>query len=92
MPRLIPAAERLLLARALIQQARELPIPAEGGSYDFSYVAQVRDLLRQARDLIKFIPQSAGASAELKAEAAKIFTEIEQAERELLRKGTFSAS
>jgi hypothetical protein len=41
--------------------------------------------------MIKFIPQSAGASAEVKADANKIFEEIEQAERELLRKGGFSS-
>ncbi len=92
MTKLIPAAERLIRARAFIQKAREAPVPAEGGSYDFSYVAQVKDLLRQARDMIKFIPQSAGASAEIKAAANKVFEEIEQAERELLHKGGFSAT
>jgi len=91
MARLIPAAERIANARAFIQKAREVPVPEEGGSYNFSYVAQIKDLLRQARDMIKFIPQSAGASAEIKGEAAKIFEEIEQTERELLRKGGFSS-
>jgi hypothetical protein len=92
MTRLIPAAERIVRARAFIQQAREVPIPAEGGSYDFSYVAKVKDLLRQAREMIKFIPQSAGASAEIKADAGKVFEEIEQTDRELLRRGGFSSS
>jgi hypothetical protein len=92
MTRLIPVAERLLRARAFIQNAREVPVPAEGGSYDFSYVAQVKDLLRQAREMVKFIPQSAGASAEIKAEAAKIFEEIEQTDRALLRRGGFSSA
>ena len=67
MPKLIPAAERLIRARALMQEARDFPPPMEGGKYDFSYVAQVKDLLRQARDFVKFIPQSAGASSEVKA-------------------------
>jgi hypothetical protein len=84
MPRLIPAAERLILARALIQKAREVPLPAEGGKYDFSYVAQVKDLLRQARDLVKFIPQSAGASAQVKADAVKVMREADQADQEIL--------
>ena len=84
MPKLIPAAERLLRARALIQDARDFPLPAEGGKYDFSYIAQVKDLLRQARDFVKFIPQSAGASAEIKADAARVLQEIEQAERNIL--------
>ena len=92
MTRLIPAAERIIRARAFIQQAREVPIPAEGGSYDFSYVAQVKDLLRQAREMVKFIPQSAGASAEIKSDAGKVFEEIEQTDRELLRRGGFSSA
>ena len=92
MAHLIPVAERIILARAFIQKAREVPIPAEGGSYDFSYVAQVKDLLRQAREMVKFIPQSAGASVEVKAEAAKVFEEIEQTDRELLRRGGFSSA
>lgn len=84
MAKLIPAAERINLARALIQQAREIPLPAEGGKYDFSYVARVKDTLRQARDLVKLIPQSAGASREIKADAASVLQEIEQADRQIL--------
>lgn len=84
MTRLIPVAERIIRARALIQTAREVPIPHQGGKYEFSYIATVKDYLRQARDMIKFIPQSAGASAEIKAEAALIFKEIEQADKEIL--------
>ena len=84
MPKLIPAAERLIRARALIQEAREFLPPADGGKYDFSYIAQVKDLLRQARDYIKFIPQSAGASAEVKTEAARLLKEADQADRDIL--------
>jgi len=85
MPRLIPAAERLTRARALIQQARDLPIPAGLGRNELSYVATVKDLLRQARDLIKFIPMTAGVTAEMKAEVAAILDEIQRADREILR-------
>lgn len=81
MPKLIPAAERILRARALIQESRAVPVPAELGRNDISYIAQVRDLLRQARDLVKFIPQTAGVSAEMKEEVRKVFDEIEQALR-----------
>lgn len=84
MARLIPAAERITRARALIQQARELPVPAEGGRSDFSYIAKVKDLLRQARDLVKFIPQSPSATDEMKEEVKKIYQEVEQVDRELL--------
>ena len=85
MPKLIPATERLLRARKLIQQARDLPVPSTGlGKSDFSYIANVKDLFRQAKDLVKFIPQTAGVSAELKEEVKKLYEEIEQATRDIL--------
>jgi len=85
MPKLIPASERLIRARKLIQQARDLPVPTTGlGKSDFSYIANVKDLLRQARDMVKFIPQTAGVSAEMKAEVKKIYEEADQADRDIL--------
>ncbi len=84
MPKLIPAAERLVRARALIQKARDLPLPAEGGKYDFTYIARVKDFLQQARDMVKFIPMTPTATAEMKAEVKQIYAEAEQADRELL--------
>ena len=72
MARLIPAAERIVRARKLIQQAREFPIPAEGGRNDLSYIAGVKDLLRQARDLVKFISQTPTATDEMKEDIKKI--------------------
>ncbi len=85
MAKLIPASERLLRARKLIQQARDFPVPEGGlGKSDFSYIAQVKDLLRQARDMVKFIPQTAGVSVEMKDEVKKIYEEADQANREIL--------
>jgi len=85
MTKLIPASERILRARKLIQQARDLPVPQTGlGKSDFSYIATVKDLLRQARDMVKFIPQTAGVSVEMKGEVGKVFNEIEHANREIL--------
>lgn len=84
MSRLIPAAERIIRARALIQQARSLPVPEESGHNNFSYIAQVKDFLRQARDLIKFISMTPSATAEMKAEVKKIYQEADQADREIL--------
>ncbi len=80
----IPAAERIIRARALIQKARDLPVPAEGGKHDFSYIAQVKSVLQQARDLIKFISYTPSATPEMKNEVKKIFEEATQAEREIL--------
>lgn len=84
MAKLIPAAERIVRARKLIQKARDLPVPAEGGKYDFSYVAQVKDTLRQARDMVKFISMTPTATAEMKTEVQNVYAEAEQADRELL--------
>ena len=85
MAKLIPATERITRARNLIQQARDFPIPTTGlGRSDFSYMAQVKDLMRQAKDLIKFIPQTAGVSAEMKEEVKKVYEEIELATKDIL--------
>lgn len=84
MAKMIPAAERIIRARNLIQEARDFPVPAELGKNDLSYIAGVRDLLRQARDLVKFIPMTAGVSTEMKEEVKKVFEEAEQANREIL--------
>ncbi len=84
MAKLIPAAERLIRARQLIQKAREFPLPVEMGRNDLAYIAGVRDLLRQARDMIKFISMTPSATAEVKADVKMIFEELEQADREIL--------
>jgi hypothetical protein len=85
MARMIPAAERIVRARALIQKARDYPLPPGAGRFDFSYVAQVKDLLRQARDLVKFIPNSPTATAEMKAEVKQILEEVAQTEKGILK-------
>lgn len=85
MAKTIPAPERIIRARGLIQQARDVPVPQTGlGKSDFSYIAQVKDLFRQAKDMVKFIPQTAGVSAALKEDVKKIYEEIENANREIL--------
>lgn len=84
MPRFIPAAERIVRARALIQKARDLPVPAGMGRSDLTYIAQVKDLLQQARDMVKFISYQPSASAEMKAEVKNIFAEADQANQEIL--------
>lgn len=85
MAKLIPAAERLVRARRLIQQARDLPVPETMGRRDFSYITNVKDLLRQARDMVKFISMTPSATAEVKEEVASIYQEIGQADEEILR-------
>ncbi|HVN14156.1 MAG TPA: hypothetical protein VMT73_00325 [Anaerolineales bacterium] len=85
-PKLIPAAERILRARELIQQARELPVSPEFGRNDLTYIAQVKDLLRQARELVQFISKTPSATAEMKEEVKKIYAEAEQADYEILHR------
>ena len=79
----IPAVERIARARTLIQKARDLPVPEGTGRFDFSYVAQVKAILQQARDLVKFIPRTPSASAELKAEVNKVLQEADQANKDI---------
>lgn len=85
MSKLIPAAERIRRAYDLIQKARELPVPPGLSRFDLSYVASVKDLLRQARDLVKFIPNSPSATPDMKEDVKKIFAEADQVSKDLLR-------
>jgi hypothetical protein len=85
MARMIPAADRVKKARALIQKAREIPVPPETGRFDIYYIAEVKKLLREARDLIKFISYTPTASDEMKADVKLIFEEADLADQELLR-------
>ena len=84
MSRLIPALERIQRARDLIQQARDFPVPSEGGKYNFSYIAQVKAFLQDARDLVKFIPKTPSATPEMKAQVAQIFEAADRANQEIL--------
>ena len=86
MSRLILAADRVKKARLLIQQARDLPIPPalEGGKINFSYIAQVKALLQDARDLIKYISKTPSATPEIKEQVRQILLEADQANQEIL--------
>jgi len=86
MSKLIPAAERIKRAWVTIQKARDLPVPPEG-RYNFTYIAQVKAVLQDARDLVKFIPYSPTTTEEMKAEVKKIFEEADKANQEILHKG-----
>jgi len=87
MSRQILAADRILKARKLIDKARAIPKPDTGLFVDFSYTAQVRDTLRQALDLVKFIRYSPTASDEIKQQVEAIYQEAADTEKELLKKG-----
>jgi hypothetical protein len=92
MTRFIPAAERITRARGLIKKAYDVPSPSASDFVGLTFMAQVRDLLQQARDLVKFIPYTPTATDTMKEEVKQIFAEIEQAEKELLHKGKTHAA
>ena len=83
MARQLTAVERLSHARELIQAARDLPVPEETGKLDLTYMANVRGMLTEARDLVKFISYSPSASEETKQEALEIIQLAEQAKKEI---------
>jgi hypothetical protein len=76
---------KLITSEERIQKASEL-IAAQGTFLDLGYVAQVRDLLRQAREMIQFINYSPSTSQELKTKVGQLGEEIKKADRELLHK------
>lgn len=84
MSKFIPSRDRMRKAWDLIQLARSLPVPEDGGRFNFSYVAQVKGFLQDARDLVKFIPKTPSATLEIKEEVMLIFQECERADREIL--------
>lgn len=79
----IPAAQRIDKARALIREARELPVPAEGGKYDFNYVLAIKSRLREARELVKLVPRTVGIAEEVKEQARQVLAEADQADRDI---------
>ena len=86
MAKVVTTAERIIKARALIEKARLLPSPSEHGWMDLSYTANVKDLMRQARDLLKFIQFMPNVPAETKQEVEALIQEISTAEKEILHK------
>lgn len=86
MAKVIPTAERTKKARVLIEKARNVPAPTEHGWMDLSYTANVKDLLRQARDLVKFIQFMPNVPPETKSEVEAMMQEITNVEKEILHK------
>jgi len=86
MSRLITNEDRLKRASVLIQQARQLPVGSDNTFLELGYVAQVKDLLRQARDLVKFIPFSPSADDDMKRATKELLRRLEETEKELLHR------
>lgn len=86
MAKLITTSERLDKARDLIDQAKNFPIPPATGWQDFGYVAKVKDLLRQAKELIKLIPVTASATPDQIQDARKLLNRFPEIENEILHR------
>jgi uncharacterized coiled-coil DUF342 family protein len=84
MARTLTAAEKMEKARKMIQQVRDLPVPEPAGRSDFSYIAQVKALILDAKDLIKFIPRTVTATDEIKKEVQQIVQEADETQKDLL--------
>ncbi len=86
MPKPLTPRQRLDQAKEFIRQAREVPEPPGLGYRDLAFVAQVKDLLRQARDLVKFLQYSPSIDGEKRAEYDAIMDEIVQADKKILHR------
>ena len=86
MAKVIPTADRIKKARALIEKAKSIPLPAEHGWMDLSYTANVKDTLRQALDLVKFVQFMPNVPSETKSEVEQLMQDITKAEKEILHK------
>ena len=88
MAKVLTTEERFTRAHALIKKAHGISSPVDGGWADLSYAAEVKDTLRQARDLLKFLPQTAGVSLQQKEDALALMEEIAKTEKEILHKAS----
>lgn len=86
MPKPLTTRQRLDQAKEFIRKAYEVPEPPGLGHRDLSFVAQVKDLLRQARDLVKFLQYSPSLNGEMRAEYISILDEIAQADKDILHR------
>ncbi|MFZ3070275.1 MAG: hypothetical protein WA110_04025 [Anaerolineaceae bacterium] len=85
MAKILTPTARITQARRLIQTARDIPVPDSAGWEYFSYVAQVKEQLRKAFELIKLISYSPSTPEDVKAEAKAVLEEISAAEMEILK-------
>jgi hypothetical protein len=81
---LVTTTERISRARELIKKARNISVPPDPGWQDYSYIAQVKDMMRQARDLLKSIPMTTKEDPNQKNDALDVIKDINKAEKEML--------
>ena len=86
MAKLMTPTERIEKAKACIVEARKIKEPAEIGWDRLSYVAQVKEKLREAFELVKLIQFSPSANSDVKAAAKAVIAEAKAAEDEILKR------
>ena len=86
MAKLMTPLERIEKAKFCILAARVLPEPDSAGWERLSYVAEVKDKLREAFELVKLIQFSPSASPEVKLAAKAVIVEAKAAEEEILKR------
>lgn len=77
--------QRIINARKLIDEAREIPRPSSVGWEFFSYTAQVKDKFRKAFELVKLIQHSPIAPPEVKRAAQELVDSLPAIEKEILK-------
>jgi len=85
MSRLILASERVRRARQFIQEARDLPVPpdTELANIIFPTWRRLKLYWQDARDLIKYIPKTPSATAEIKEQVTLLLQEADRANQEI---------
>jgi len=83
MAKLILAADRIVLARAMIQKARDLPVPVDVANIILHTSLKSRTICGR-RVIWSSLFINTSATAEIKGEAKKILTEADQANKEIL--------
>jgi hypothetical protein len=84
MTKLITTEERIRKAREFMQKAQQEPVISQGPFLDLGYVARVKDFIRQARDLVKYVQFQPSVDADTKHSVLELMQEMERLEKELL--------
>lgn len=86
MTKLITTEERISKARQFMERARQEPVVSQGIFLDLGYVARVKDILRQARDLVKYIQFQPSVDVGTKRSVLEMIREMDRLEKELLHR------
>ncbi len=86
MTKFLTTEERINKASQLMEKARQEPVISQGTFLDLGYVARVKDIFRQARDLVKYIQFQPSVSADTKRSVLEMIQKMDRIEKELLHR------